>query len=192
MFHRLLKSVSMNMLNLFTKLSGLIFWLFHQPCKHLLFWFQVLLKIIMLRHSGCWYFDKMSFGQFGSGDDVIAGASVQRVRDWTNSGHTNATLKCYHQIFTLQLQCSTTSVEKCATLFMIMCKTVWCWKWNAIIALPMLCAEYTCPTMFFWAIGRDFLFGVYWTMFKAHCLLIPVVRTGSAHEFAPEELFSIQ
>ena len=149
MFHRLLKSVSMNMLNLFTKLSGLIFWLFDQPCKHLLFWFQDLWKIIMLRHSGCWYFDKMSFGQFGSGDDVIAGASVQRARDWTDSGHTNATLKCYHQIFTLQLQCSTTSVEKCTTLFMIMSKTVWCWKWNAIIALPMLCAEYTCPTMFF-------------------------------------------
>ena len=179
------------MLNLFTKLSGLIFWLFDQPCKHLLFWFQDLWKIIMLRHSGCWYFDKMSFGQFGSGDDVIAGASVQS--PWLNRFWS---YKCNTEMLPSDLY---------AAAAMLHHK---CWKMRDIIydyeqnSLMLKVKRHHCiahalrriylSNHFFLAIGRDFLFGVYWTMFKAHCLLIPVVRTGSAHEFAPEELFSVQ
>ena len=121
-----------------------------------------------VKESSCWGIRVVDFlircfsSQFGSGDDVIAGTSIQRVRDWTECGHTNAThWNLTIKIFALQLQCSTTSVEKCATLFMIRCKTNWCWKWDAIIALPMLCAEYTCPTMFFfWARPRLFVWSV--------------------------------
>ena len=61
--------------------SGLISDVSINLAKIFCFAFKICQKIIMLRHSGCGFFDKMFFSQFGSGDDVIAGASVQRVRD---------------------------------------------------------------------------------------------------------------
>ena len=121
----------------------------------------------IVKESSCWgirvvdFLIRCFFSQFGSGDDVIAGASIQRVRDWTECGHTNAT----HWNLTIKsLRCSCNAppqVLKNAQHYLWLCAR----QTDVESETPSLhcpCSAQNIPVQpcFFWARPRLFVWSV--------------------------------